>query len=94
MDIATEAAFKDDDFYQREAWPLALVIAGILCLVVGLTRNLNGELRLFEPETGEDVIAEIGNHTVFIVKMHWCGPILLVFAAITYIHRVAEENLP
>jgi hypothetical protein len=37
MELVTEWVTKDDDFYQREAWPLALafVVAGVVTWFVG-----------------------------------------------------------
>ncbi|MEX2286121.1 MAG: hypothetical protein WD648_03465 [Planctomycetaceae bacterium] len=83
VELATEAAYHDDNFYQREAWPmaLALLIAGLLSYVVGLLLSHTNERRLIDPDTQEEVIIGGGNHTLFFIKMHWWGVILIAVAA-------------
>ena len=90
MELATESAFNDDNFYQREAWPLALalVIAGVLSFLVGLALNSSGERRLVDPTTNEEVVVQAEQHTLFFMKMHWWGPILFVIAVIVFIQRM------
>ena len=41
MELITESMMKDDTFYQREAWPLALafVVAGVVTWFVGSALN-------------------------------------------------------
>jgi len=94
MEYVTESVFKDDQFYQQTTWPMALAlgIAGLFCFFVGLALNVSGERRLIDPDTGEDVIIETGHHSLFFVKMHWWGRILLVIAVVTYVYRVLEAN--
>ena len=91
MELATESAFNDDNFYQREAWPLALalVIAGVLSFMIGRNLNSAGERRLVDPETNEEVVVATGNHSLFFLRMHWWGPILFVIAVIVFIQRMS-----
>ena len=90
MELATESAFNDDNFYQRESWPmaLALTIAGVLCFLIGLKLNSAGERRLVDPETNEEVVVTAGSHSLFFLKMHWWGPILFVIAVIVLVQRM------
>lgn len=90
MEWATESAFNDDNFYQRESWPLALalVIAGLLSFFVGQRLNTAGERVLVDPETEEQISVSTANHTLFFLKMHWWGPILFGIAAIVLAQRI------
>jgi hypothetical protein len=90
MEFGTEAAFNDKNFYQREAWPLALalIIAGALSFFIGLKLNSSGQRRLLDPETNEEVVVATGNHSLFFLKMHWWGPILFVVAVIVFVQRL------
>ena len=87
MELGTESAFRDDTFYQREAWPfaLALIIAGVLSFLIGVKLNSAGERRLVDPETNEEVVVSSANHSLFFLKMHWWGPILFIIAAIVFL---------
>jgi len=90
VELATEAAYHDDNFYQREAWPLplALFIAGVLSYVVGLLLSHTSERRLIDPDTQEEVIIGGGHHTLFFIKMHWWGVILIALAAFILLRRI------
>jgi hypothetical protein len=90
MELGTESAFNDDDFYQREAWPfpLALIIASAMCFIVGRSLKTAGDRRLIDPETYEEVVVSSKDHTLFFVKVHWWGPILFVIAVVFFVQRI------
>ncbi len=94
MELATESAFKDDNFYQREAWPLALAlaIAGVLCFLIGIKLNTGGDRRLIDPETNEEFVVATENHSLFFLKMQWWGPFLFIIAVIVFIQRMMVAN--
>ena len=90
MELGTETLFQDDDYYQREAWPLALAltITGGLSFLVG--RKLHARKpRLFNPKTNEEVAHPMRSHSLFFIKLHWWGPILFILAVVALIHRTA-----
>ena len=89
MEVPTESAFNDDEFYQREAWPLALAlgIAGVLSYLSGLKLKSAGERRLVDPETHEEVVVAADDHSLFFLKVHWWGPILWGIGVIVLIQR-------
>ena len=90
MELTTESIFQDDAYYQREAWPLALALAisAVLCFLIGVKLDSAEDRVLVDPETGEEVVVSGGSHTLFFVKMHWWGAILLAFAVLVLFRRL------
>ena len=68
-------------YYQTHAWPLAfaLVVAGVLTWFVGNALNRRRGKIYIDKETGREVQLRT-NHSLFFIKMHYWGPILLVLA--------------
>lgn len=73
-EVVTESAFADEQYYQREAWPLALALfaAGSVLLPIG--RRLNSA-------------DGYGRHSLFFLPVQWWGPILLMAALVVFIQR-------
>ena len=89
MEFVTENIFQDENYYQQQAWPLAvaLTIAGAISYFIGVRLNRRGERRLIDPETNEEVVLAGSSHTLFFIKMHWWAPILFAAAAAGFVYR-------
>jgi hypothetical protein len=89
MELGTESAFNDENYYQTATWPfpLALAMAGAVCLVAGLCLATVNERRLIDPETNEEVVISANNHTFFFITIHWWGAILMAIAAVLFVVR-------
>lgn len=89
MELITESITGDDDFYQHEAWPLAvaLVVAGVLTWFVGRTLHARGARTVIDKATGVELT--IGaSHTFFFLPMHYWGVVLIALAALPFVlHR-------
>src|SRR6266498_5431113 len=68
-------------YYQTHAWPLALAIAiaGALTWLVGNALNQRRGKVMIEKDTGREVLLR-PNHSLFFIRMHYWGPILIALA--------------
>jgi hypothetical protein len=88
MELVTEWMMGDDDFYQKEAWPLALafVVAGVVTWFVGKWLNTRGGRVVIDEATGQKLT--IGSsHTFFFIPMHYWGVVLIALAALPFVLR-------
>jgi hypothetical protein len=83
-EFAIEAAFRDDQFYQKHAWPLslALCVSGVLVWVTFALVVKNRERRLTDPDTGQEIVLS-SDHSFFFVPVKWWSPILFALAGLT-----------
>jgi hypothetical protein len=88
MELITESMTGDDEFYQREAWPLALalVAAGIVTWLVGTRLHARGGRVVMDKATGRELTIG-GSHTFFFVPMHYWGVLLIALAAVPFVLR-------
>jgi len=58
MELTTRAVFQDDSYYQERCWPipLALAIAGVVCVVVGQVFSGGEPRTLVDVETREQIV--------------------------------------
>jgi hypothetical protein len=89
MELVTESLTHDDNFYQTQAWPLALalVIAGIATWFVGIYLNARGARTVIDKATGKE-LALGSRHHFFFIPMHYWGPALIVLAALSFALRL------
>jgi hypothetical protein len=95
MEVATEAHFQDDSYYQREGWPLALalILAGIFSLELGRRLNRPGGRVLIDRETGAEVHTTPGNHhRLFFIPMQYWGPILFIGGLAVWVARAMKSG--
>jgi hypothetical protein len=86
MELATES--MTGDFYQREAWPLALalVVAGVVTWWVGKQLNARGGRAVVDEATGQKLTIG-GSHTFFFVPMHYWAVVLIALAPLPFVLR-------
>jgi hypothetical protein len=77
MAVFTNALFGDG-YYTSHSWPLAvaMAIAGALTWLLGKALNRRKGKVMIEKETGREVVLR-PNHSLFFVKVHYWGPILI-----------------
>ncbi len=78
MELITETVTRDTDFYQKEAWPLALalIVAGIVTWAVGKKLHARGVRAMSDQPAGPEA-ASFRTHTFFFVPMHYWAVVLL-----------------
>jgi hypothetical protein len=88
MELVTESMTGDDDFYQKEAWPLALafVVAGVVTWFVGKRLNARAARSTIDEATGQKLTIG-GSHTFFFVPMHYWAVVLIALAALPFVLR-------
>jgi hypothetical protein len=88
MELVTESMTGDDDFYQREAWSLALafVVAGVVTWFVGKRLHARAARVVIDEATGQKLTIG-GAHTFFFVPMHYWAVVLIALAALPFVLR-------
>jgi hypothetical protein len=86
MELLTESITGDSDFYQKEAWPLALalVVAGVVIWFVGKALHARGARTVIDKATGRELTIG-GSHTFFFVPMQYWGVVLIALAALPFV---------
>ena len=77
--LLTNQLTGSEDFWNEHKWPfgISLLVSGLLSWAVGSWIANSEAKTLVDKETGEETVVT-PNHTLFFIKMHWWGPILLV----------------
>src|SRR5262245_24718472 len=77
MALFTKVLFGDG-YYTTHSWPLAvaLAVAGILTWLLGNKLNRRQGKVMIEKETGREILLR-PNHSLYFVRMHYWGPILI-----------------
>lgn len=86
LQLISRAVSGTKEHYDASAWPIpvALILAGILCSIVGHFLA-NKETRvLIDPKTNEEVVVSSADHTFMFIPVRFWGPILILIAGITY----------
>ena len=88
MELIVESTTRDDAYFQREAWPLALalVVAGVATWLVGRKLNAATARTVIDKATGRELTID-RTHTFFFVPMHYWGVVLLALAALPFVLR-------
>ena len=70
-------------YWELHRWPFgaSLLASATLAEIVGNALRRKHERILIDPETGQEVRINEGDHSLFFVPVHWWGPILAVLGA-------------
>ena len=95
MEFTTRAVFQDNTYYQEHVWPMpvALAVAGVVCLVIGQLLPGAKSRTVIDMETREEIVAHPARHTFFFVPVRYWGPILFLCAAGTAIYQIAHGKV-
>jgi hypothetical protein len=88
-ELITESVTGDHEFYQAQAWPLALafLIAGVVTWLVGQRLNAGSTRTVIDKATGQESRITRA-HTFFFVPMQYWGVVLIALAALPFVlHR-------
>ena len=73
--------------------PVALAIAGVVCVVIGQVFSGGEPRTLIDVETREQVVLHSSQGTFFFVPVRYWGPILFVCAAAVAIYQIAHGKI-
>jgi hypothetical protein len=73
--------------------PLALAIAGVVCVVVGQVFSGGEPRTLIDVETREQIVLHPSRGTFFFVPMRYWGPVLFVRAVAAAIYQIAHGRI-
>lgn len=78
--------FNNSNYYEEYGWPtfVALVVAGLLCKVLGDLLNKSQGKKYIDEETGEVVVIK-KTHTFFYISVQYWGIILPIIGLILWI---------
>jgi hypothetical protein len=87
-ELLTEAAFRDDRYYQEQAWPLsvALAVGGVVSYLVGRARKQGTGDPFAQPSLGSPARAP-ARHTFFWVSAEYWGMGLILGAVLNLLLR-------
>ncbi len=77
--LVTNHLAGSEAYWNEHKWPfgVSLLISGLLSWAVGSWLADSKTKTLVDKDTGEETVVK-PSHTLFFIKMHWWGPILLV----------------
>jgi hypothetical protein len=89
MELTTCAIFQDNRYYQDHVWPmpLALALAGLICIPLGSVLNRGEPRTLVDVKTGEEVVEPSNRHTFFFIAVQYWGVLLMLIAGVCAIYR-------
>ena len=82
-ELAVEAAFTDERYYQTHGWPklVAFFISGCIVLFIGKYLNKKEGKVLIEKDTGKEVVLK-AEHSLFFISVGYWGYILFALGVI------------
>ena len=86
MELVTEALFHDKEFYQNQAWPLALALAlsGVIVWTLGTYLHARHARSVIDKSSNPD---HAMRHTFFFIPMRYWGPLLLALSLLPLVVR-------
>lgn len=95
MELTTRAISHDTTYYQEHVWPMpvALVIAGVGCLIIGQLLPGTKSRKVIDMETREEILVHPAQHTFFFVPLRYWGLILFLCAAGAAIYQIAHGKV-
>lgn len=78
-----------DGFYSDHPWAIgvAVIIGGILNFVLGMLLKRRTDKKLVDPETGEEVVVNRSNHSIFFIPIHIFGVLMVLLG----IYLIAKD---
>lgn len=82
MNLITDWQFGEG-YYHEHLWAfgIALILGGVISSAVGFFLKKRNDREVIDVKTGERMIVNMSQHSIFFVPMHWAG-IVLVFLGI------------
>ena len=95
MELTTRVLFQDKSYYQDHVWPIpvALTVAGLICLAVGSLLSRSKPRTLMDVSTGEIVVERRYRDTFFFIPMQIWGPLLMVLAVAAAIYQILHGKI-
>lgn len=77
-------AWQGEGFYTAHKWPFAisLFLSAITCWFVGSALRKRTSQTVIDKATGQEIVLDRSNHSLFFIPMHIWAPILAVGGAI------------
>lgn len=74
-------------YYDSHKWPFAisLFLSSIICGVLGLILRKRTSQTVIDKATGEEIVINRSDHSLFFIPVHFWGPILAVISIIVFV---------
>jgi hypothetical protein len=74
-------------YYDSHKWPFAisLFLSSIICGVLGLILRTRSSQTVIDKATGEEIVINRSDHSLFFIPVHFWGPILAVISIIVFV---------
>jgi hypothetical protein len=73
-----------EGYYDTHKWPLAisLFISAIICWLLGSALRKRTSQTVIDKATGQEMVLNRSNHSLFFIPMHLWGPVLALIAVV------------
>ncbi|MHB8899947.1 MAG: hypothetical protein ACYC6Y_14465 [Thermoguttaceae bacterium] len=76
-----------EGYYDTHKWPFAisLLLSAIICWFLGSALRKRNSQTVIDKATGEEMVLDRSNHSLFFIPIHLWGPILAVAGCIVLV---------
>ena len=80
-------AWLGDDYYDTHKWPFAvsLFVSAVICWFFGSALRKRTSQTVIDKATGQEMVLNRSNHTLFFIPMHIWAPILVVIGVVVLV---------
>lgn len=80
-------AWLGSGYYDTHKWPLAisLFLSAVICWFLGSALRKRGSQTVIDKATGQEMVLNRSNHSLFFIPMHIWAPILAVIGVIVLV---------
>jgi hypothetical protein len=85
-------ALWGEGYYDTHKWPFAisLFLSAIACWLLGLALRKRTARTVIDKATGQEIVLNRSNHSLFFIPMHFWGPILAVIAVVVLVNDLSK----
>jgi hypothetical protein len=85
-------AWYGEVYYDTHKWPVAisLLVSAVICWFLGSSFAKRDSQTVIDKETGQEIVLNRSNHSLFFIPMHFWAPILAVIGVVMLIMDLAK----
>jgi hypothetical protein len=85
-------AWYGEGYYDTHKWPVAisLLVSAVICWFLGSSLGKRTTQTVIDKETGQEIVLNRSNHSLFFIPMHFWAPILAVIGVVMLVLDLAK----